>query len=90
MVSTYPRPAAAMVGDREVLIRFGSYTPSVPIVEVNTFQLILLHLVPLVRAGATFINGQLVERPDDQDQQEECKQRKSRRSTGIDYSSSGS
>jgi hypothetical protein len=27
------------------------------------------HLVPLVRAGATFINGNLVERPDDQDQQ---------------------
>jgi putative transposase len=28
------------------------------------------HLVPLVRAGATFINGQLVERPEDRDQQE--------------------
>jgi putative transposase len=28
------------------------------------------HLVPLVRAGATFVNGKLVERPDDQDQQE--------------------
>jgi putative transposase len=28
------------------------------------------HLVALVRAGATFINGKLVERPDDQDQQE--------------------
>ncbi len=27
------------------------------------------HLVPLVRAGATFINGKLLERPDDQDQQ---------------------
>jgi transposase-like protein len=27
------------------------------------------HLVPLARAGATFINGKLVERPDDQDQQ---------------------
>jgi putative transposase len=27
------------------------------------------HLVPLVRAGATFINRKLVERPDDQDQQ---------------------
>ena len=27
------------------------------------------HLVPLVRAGATFINGKLVERPDDQDHQ---------------------
>jgi transposase-like protein len=27
------------------------------------------HLVALVRAGATFINGKLVERPDDQDQQ---------------------
>jgi transposase-like protein len=27
------------------------------------------HLVPLVRAGAVFVNGQLVERPDDQDQQ---------------------
>ena len=27
------------------------------------------HLVPLVRAGATFVNGQLVERPNDQDQQ---------------------
>src|SRR4051794_6194197 len=27
------------------------------------------HLVALVRAGATFVNGQLVERPDDQDQQ---------------------
>jgi putative transposase len=28
------------------------------------------HLVALVRAGATFVNGKLVERPDDQDQQE--------------------
>ena len=27
-----------------------------------------LHLVPLVRAGATFVNGQCVELPDDQDQ----------------------
>jgi putative transposase len=27
------------------------------------------HLVALVRAGATFVNGQLVERPDDQDHQ---------------------
>ena len=27
------------------------------------------HLVALVRAGATFVNGKLVERPDDQDQQ---------------------
>ena len=27
------------------------------------------HLVALVRAGATFINGKLIERPDDQDQQ---------------------
>jgi putative transposase len=27
------------------------------------------HLVALVRAGATFVNGNLVERPDDQDQQ---------------------
>jgi len=27
------------------------------------------HLVALVRAGATFVDGQLVERPDDQDQQ---------------------
>jgi hypothetical protein len=27
------------------------------------------HLVALVRAGATFINGKLVERPDEQDQQ---------------------
>ncbi len=27
------------------------------------------HLVPLVRAGALFVNGQLVERPDGQDQQ---------------------
>jgi putative transposase len=27
------------------------------------------HLVALVRAGALFVNGQLVERPDDQDQQ---------------------
>ena len=27
------------------------------------------HLVPLVRAGATFVNGKLLERPDDQDQQ---------------------
>jgi hypothetical protein len=26
-------------------------------------------LVALVRAGATFVNGKLVERPDDQDQQ---------------------
>lgn len=24
------------------------------------------HLVPLVRAGATFVNGKLVERPEDQ------------------------
>jgi putative transposase len=29
------------------------------------------HLVALVRAGATFVNGKLVERPDDQDQQED-------------------
>jgi hypothetical protein len=28
------------------------------------------HLVALVRAGATFINGKLVERSEDQDQQE--------------------
>jgi hypothetical protein len=28
------------------------------------------HLVALVRAGATFVNGKLVERPEDQDQQE--------------------
>ena len=28
------------------------------------------HLVALVRAGATFVNGKLVERPNDQDQQE--------------------
>ena len=27
------------------------------------------HLVALVRAGATFTNGKLVKRPDDQDQQ---------------------
>jgi hypothetical protein len=27
------------------------------------------HLVPLVRAGDTFVNGKLVERPADQDQQ---------------------
>jgi putative transposase len=27
------------------------------------------HLVALVRTGATFVNGKLVERPDDQDQQ---------------------
>jgi hypothetical protein len=27
------------------------------------------HLVALVRAGATFINGKLVERPNDHDQQ---------------------
>jgi putative transposase len=27
------------------------------------------HLVALVRAGATFVNGKLVERPSDQDQQ---------------------
>jgi hypothetical protein len=27
------------------------------------------HLVALVRARATFVNGKLVERPDDQDQQ---------------------
>ena len=32
------------------------------------------HLVALVRAGATFINGKLVERPDDQNQQEEGQQ----------------
>jgi len=29
------------------------------------------HLVPLVRAGATFINGKLLERPTDHDQQED-------------------
>ena len=28
------------------------------------------HLVALVRAGATFVNGKLVERPTDQDQQQ--------------------
>jgi hypothetical protein len=28
------------------------------------------HLVALVRAGATFINGKLVERPDEQHQRE--------------------
>jgi hypothetical protein len=27
------------------------------------------HVVALVRAGATFINGKLIERPDDHDQQ---------------------
>jgi hypothetical protein len=27
------------------------------------------HLVPLVRAGATFVNGKLIERPEAQDQQ---------------------
>jgi putative transposase len=32
------------------------------------------HLVALVRAGATFTNGKLVERPDDQDQQEDDQQ----------------
>ena len=32
------------------------------------------HLVPLVRAGATFINGKLVERPTGHDQQEEDQQ----------------
>ena len=32
------------------------------------------HLVALVRAGVTFINGKLVERPDDQDQQGEGQQ----------------
>ena len=32
------------------------------------------HLVALVRAGALFVNGQLVERPDDQDQQEGSQQ----------------
>ena len=32
------------------------------------------HLVPLVRAGARFVNGKLVERPDDQDQQGGVKQ----------------
>ena len=26
------------------------------------------HLVPLVRAGATFVNGKLIERPDDHPQ----------------------
>jgi putative transposase len=31
-------------------------------------------MVALVRAGATFINGKLVERPDDQDQQEGAQQ----------------
>jgi hypothetical protein len=29
------------------------------------------HLVPLVRAGATFVNGKLLERPTDHDQQED-------------------
>jgi len=29
------------------------------------------HLVALVRTGATFVNGKLVERPDDQDQDQE-------------------
>ena len=28
------------------------------------------HLVALVRAGATFVNGKLVERPDERDQPE--------------------
>ncbi len=32
------------------------------------------HLVPLVRAGAVFVNGKLVERPDDQDQQGDTQQ----------------
>jgi putative transposase len=32
------------------------------------------HLVPLVRAGAVFVNGRLVERPGDQDQQRGCQQ----------------
>jgi hypothetical protein len=32
------------------------------------------HLVALVRARATFINGKLVERPDDQNQQEGAQQ----------------
>jgi hypothetical protein len=45
------------------------------------------HLVALVRAGALFINGKLVERPQDQDQQEVSKRRKTRRSTGLAYCS---
>ena len=46
------------------------------------------HLVALVRAGARFNNGKLVERPNDQDQQGGVnKRRETRRSTGLDYSS---
>ena len=36
-----------------------------PLADASTHP----HLVALVRAGATFVNGKLVERPDDQDQQ---------------------
>jgi hypothetical protein len=32
------------------------------------------HLVALVRTGTTFVNGKLVERPDDQDQQRQERQ----------------
>ena len=46
------------------------------------------HLVALVRAGALFVNGKLVERPQDQVNKEVVsKRRKTRRSTGLDYSS---
>ena len=43
------------------------------------------HLVALVRAGATLVNGKLIERADDQHQQEESsKRRETRRSTDLD------
>ena len=48
------------------------------------------HLVPLVRAGATFINGKLVERPPAMINKKKInKQPEERRSTGLDYSSPG-
>ena len=54
-----------------------------PVAEVNA-----PHLVALVRAGALFVNGKLVERPDEQDQQGGDQQRRKKgRSTGLDYSS---
>jgi hypothetical protein len=45
------------------------------------------HLVVLVRASATFINGNLVERPDDHDQPEAAQKSSS---TGLDYCSRSS
>jgi len=45
------------------------------------------HLVALVRAGATFEKGVLIERPNHQDQKPSRNQRRNR-STGLDYFSS--